>query len=251
MMCSTVISRLGFECHPIGREILRIISPFTYCDDGEHVGAFVQEINGRYKVSDRSDALMNMESRGITITKKRLEALKAMLAHEGSELNERGEIIKWATEEDIGTATSSVIRAGILASMLSIDWYQPINSSKFESEVIDFLYKSQLNVKLALREEIVGMSGHKIMVPITVKSPTPKYVFTSSVKEGGNWNGAYSLLGKLIDLRQANTAVNNRYVVVDSEAIGSQLQQLSLLFNETSHVLPFSARHKWLERLAA
>ncbi|RUR99417.1 hypothetical protein [Pectobacterium polaris] len=68
---------------------------------------------------------------------------------------------------------------------------------------------------------------------------------------GAKWNGAYSLLGKLIDLRQANTAVNNCYVVVDSEAIGSQLQQLSLLFNETSHVLPFSARHKWLERLAA
>lgn len=63
MMCSTVISKLGFECHNIG-ETMRIISPFTYCDDGEHVGAFVREINGKFLVSDRCDALMNMESRG-------------------------------------------------------------------------------------------------------------------------------------------------------------------------------------------
>lgn len=39
MMCSTIISRLGYECLPIGEESLRIISPFPYCDDGEHVGA--------------------------------------------------------------------------------------------------------------------------------------------------------------------------------------------------------------------
>lgn len=251
MMCSTVISKLGFECHPIGREILRIISPFTYCDDGEHVGAFVQEINGKYKISDRCDALMNMEARGISLNKKRIDTIKIMLAHEGSELNERGEIIKWATEEDVGLATSSVIRAGILASTLSIDWYQSVPSGKFESKVIDFLYRSQIKEMLALREEISGMSGHKIIVPVTVKTTMPKYVFTSSVREGGNWNSAYSLLGKLMDLRQANTSINNRYVVVDSDSIGCQLQQLSLLFNETSHVLPFSLRDKWLEKLAA
>ncbi|ENG5618933.1 DUF1828 domain-containing protein, partial [Escherichia coli] len=75
MMCSTVISQLGFECHPIGKT-LRIISPFTYCDDGEHVGAFIREVNGRYLVSDRCDALMNMEARGISLTKKRLDEIR-------------------------------------------------------------------------------------------------------------------------------------------------------------------------------
>ncbi|MDE9448681.1 DUF1828 domain-containing protein, partial [Xenorhabdus bovienii] len=79
MMCSTVISNLGFECHPIGSELLRIISPFTYCDDGEHVGAFVKEINGKYLVSDRCDTLMNMEARGISLTKKRIEEIRAFL----------------------------------------------------------------------------------------------------------------------------------------------------------------------------
>lgn len=251
MMCSTVISKLGFECHPIGTETLRIISPFTYCDDGEHVGAFVREINGRYLVSDRCDALMNMESRGISLTKKRIDDIRTLLFREGTELNERGEIIGWATESTIGSVTSDVIRAGILASSISADWYQPVHVEKFESQVIDFMYHSEVSKIISLRDMVLGMSGHHITVPITIKTPEPKLVFTSSVKGGGSWNSAYSLLGKLIDLKNSGENFNNRYVVVDSDSIGDNMHQLSLLFNETSHVLPFSKRELWIKRLAA
>lgn len=250
MMCSTVISQLGFECHPIG-ETMRIISPFTYCDDGEHVGAFVREINGKFLVSDRCDALMNMESRGISLTKKRLDEIRNLLKREGADLNDRGEIIGWATENNVGAVTSDIIRAGILASTLSTDWYQPVQSEKFESIVIDYLFHSMAHNIISLRDNVVGMSGHQITIPVTIKTAEPKYLFTSSIKHGGSWNGAYSLLGKLIDLKNANDALNNRYVIVDSDAIGDQMQQLSLLFNESSHVLPFSKRDSWIKRLAA
>ncbi|MGO2336733.1 DUF1828 domain-containing protein [Providencia sp.] len=251
MMCSTVISNLGFECHPIGAELLRIISPFTFCDDGEHVGAFVKEINGKYLVSDRCDALMNMEARGISLTKKRIDEIRSFISHQGAELNDRGEIVSWATEDTVGSATSNVIRAGILASTLSIDWHQSVRVERFESEVIDYLYRSSLKDKILLRSNVLGMSGHNIVIPVTVNTEEPKYLFTSSVKQGGSWNSAYSLLGKLIDLKNANATLNNRYVVVDSESIGAQMQQLSLLFNEISHVLPFAKRDKWISKLAA
>ncbi|EAP3675595.1 DUF1828 domain-containing protein [Salmonella enterica] len=250
MMCSTLISQLGFECHPIG-ETMRIISPFTYCDDGEHVGAFVREINGKYLVSDRSDALMNMESRGISLSKKRLDEIRLLLHKEGAELNERGEIIAWATENTVGAVTSDIIRAGILASVLSVDWHQPVQAEKFESVVIDYLYHTKLREMIALRDNVFGMSGHQITVPATIKTNIPKYIFTSSIKQGGSWNSAYSLLGKLIDLKSASDSTNNRYVVVDNEAIGDQMQQLSLLFHESSQVLPFSKRELWVKRLAA
>lgn len=250
MMCSTVISQLGFECHPIG-ETMRIISPFTYCDDGEHVGAFVREVNGRFLVSDRCDALMNMEARGISLTKKRLDEIRFLLHREGAELNERGEIIGWATESNIGAVTSDIIRAGILASTLSIDWHQPVQAEKFESMVIDYLYHSVVKDVISLKDNVIGMSGHPITIPVTLKTTEPKYIFTSSVKHGGSWNSAYSLLGKLIDLKNANDALNNRFIIVDSDAIGDQMQQLSLLFNESSHVLPFSKRESWIKRLAA
>lgn len=250
MKCSTVISQLGFECHPIGKT-MRIISPFTYCDDGEHVGAFVREVNGRFLISDQCDALMNMEARGISITKKRFEEIRFLLHREGTELNDRGEIIGWATESNIGNVTADIIRAGILASTLSVDWHQPVHAEKFESVVIDFLYHSLPKAMLQLKDNVIGMSGHQITIPVTVKTTDPKYIFTSSVKPGGSWNSAYSLLGKLIDLKNANDALHNRYVIVDSEAIGEQMQQLSLLFNESSHVLPFSKRESWIKRLAA
>lgn len=252
MMCSTIISRLGYECLPIGEESLRIISPFPYCDDGEHVGAFVQQINGSFKVTDRCDALMNMEARGISLSQSRLDIIRQVLAREGAELNERGEILKWTHDEnELGKVTSDVIRAGILASALSVDWYSSSQSKKFEAEVIDLISKSSLFKLMALREEVSGMSGHNIVVPVTIKTPIPKYIFTSSIKEGGSWNSAYSLLGKLIDLYQANNAINNRYVVIDDKSIGSQMQQLILLFNDVSQVLPFENRKLWLQRLAA
>ena len=250
MMCSTVISQLGFECHPIG-ETMRIISPFTYCDDGEHVGAFVREVNGRFLISDRCDALMNMEARGISITKKRLAEIKSLLHREGTELNNRGEIIGWATENNIGNVTANIIRAGILTSTLSVDWHQPVQGEKFESIVIDYLYHSMPKGLIQLKDNVTGMSGHQITIPVTLKTTEPKYIFTSSIKHGGSWNSAYSLLGKLIDLKNANDTLNNRFVIVDSEAIGEQMQQLSLLFNESSHVLPFSKRDAWVRRLAA
>lgn len=250
MMCSTVISQLGFECHPIG-ETMRIISPFTYCDDGEHVGAFVREVNGRFLVSDRCDALMNMEARGISITKKRFDEIKSLLSREGSELNERGEIVGWANESNIGDVTATIIRAGILASTLSTDWHQSVQVEKFESVVIDFLYRSLPKSTLQLRNNITGMSGHQITVPVTVNTDIPKYVFTSSIKQGSSWNSAYSLLGKLIDIKNTNDNFNNRFVIVDSESIGRQMNQLALLFNESSHVLPFSSRDVWIKRLAA
>ncbi|MEI6993883.1 hypothetical protein ACOIDJ_32620, partial [Klebsiella pneumoniae] len=69
---------------------------------------------------------------------------------------------------------------------MSIDWYSPIQSKRFEADVIDFLSKSSLSSLIALREEVSGMSGHNIVVPVTIKTTTPKYIFTSSIKEGGS-----------------------------------------------------------------
>ncbi|MGY0152430.1 DUF1828 domain-containing protein [Edwardsiella tarda] len=118
MICTTIISKVGFECFPIGEGLLRIISPFTYGNDGEHVGAFIQQISdGSYKISDQGDTLLNMEARGITLNQRQLDILRSVLAHEGVELNERGEILKWAREEsELEQAISDIIRASILAS---------------------------------------------------------------------------------------------------------------------------------------
>lgn len=95
---------------------------------------------------------------------KRLDEIRQLLLKEGAELNARGEIIAWATEKDVGAITSNIIRAGILASTLSLDWYQPVQAEKFESMVIDYLYHTELRDALSLRENVYGLSGHQITV---------------------------------------------------------------------------------------
>ncbi|APJ15124.1 DUF1828 domain-containing protein [Aeromonas caviae] len=254
MMCSTLLTRLGFECHPISDAMMRIISPYTYCDDGEHVGAFVQTLSDNYiKVSDRSDALLNMESRGITLDKRRIDELRALLLSQGVELNDRGEIVGFATSESqVADVMANVIRGGILASSMSLDWYKAPKEDLFKKEVIGFLRTTDLSAQLAIDEDIIGGSGHRIKVPITLKnSNMPKYLFTSRVQPSGNWNGAYSVLGRITDLKRANPELHNRYVVIDDLTIAEQFNQLATLFTDACQVLPYQKRDIWLPRLAA
>ena len=251
MMCSTLLSNLGFECHPISQGMMRVISPYTYCDDGEHIGAFIQVLEKDYiKVTDRCDALMNMEARGINLDRRKLDELPSLLRTQGVELNERGEIIGFAQEHDVATVMANVIRGGVLASALSLDWYRLPKEDLFKKEVISYLKTTLLSEQLAFDEEISGGSGHNIRIPITVKCrPTPKYLFTTRVQANGNWNGAYSVLGRVMDLRSANPELDNRYVVIDDIAVADQFNQLANLFTDSCQVLPYQKRDIWLSRL--
>lgn len=253
MMCSTLISNLGFECHPISKGMVRVISPYTYCDDGEHIGAFVQEIDRDYiKVTDRCDALMNMEARGISLDKRKIDELRTLLCSQGVDLNDRGEIIGFAREKDVANVMANVIRGGIIASALSLDWYKLPKDDQFKKEVISYLKTTFLSEQLSFDDEISGGSGHKIRIPITVKSTiTPKYIFTSRVQANGNWNGAYSVLGRVMDLRSANPELDNRFVVIDDVAVADQFNQLANLFTDSCQVLPYQKRDVWLNRLCA
>ena len=164
MMCSTLLTRLGFECHPISDAMMRIISPYTYCDDGEHVGAFVQTLSDNYiKVSDRSDALLNMESRGITLDKRRIDELRALLLSQGVELNDRGEIVGFATSESqVADVMANVIRGGILAVMVeqNFRFAAPLADRFYVMEhgqIVETFVSSELSDKMPVLTELLGV----------------------------------------------------------------------------------------------
>lgn len=58
-------------------------------------------------------------------------------------------------------------------------------------------------------------------------------------------------MGKIVDLSQAVPEISNRFVIIDSDGLTPELQQLSLLFNDTALVLPFHSRETWIESLVA
>lgn len=235
--------------------LLRVVSPFTYYDDSEHISVFVQEMSGQYRITDYCDTLMNIESRGINLTKKRISLIKASLASQGVTLNDSGEISAWASESTVGEMTANVIRGGLLASAQTADWYSEIKDDKFERCVISYLKSQGLGNRLSLKEKIKGISGHEITIPITLKQESPlllpKRGFTVSLASSRGWNTAHSTVGKIVDISHTVPTVNNRFVIVDSESLSSELQQLSLLFNDTALVLPFHNRDSWIESLVA
>ncbi|EPB6104919.1 DUF1828 domain-containing protein [Yersinia enterocolitica] len=253
--CSTVISRLGFECHPMSDSLLRVISPFTYYDDGEHIGVFVQEHNGQYRVTDYCDALMNIEQRGIVLNKRKIDAIRSSLASQGVTLNENGEISAWANESNIGQVTANVIRGGLLASAQSADWYADVKDDKFEKCVVNYLKSQGLKERLLLGDKVTGISGHEIKIPITIKQNSklliPKRGFTVSLASTKGWHSAHTTVGKIVDISHAVPSIKDRFVIVDTEGIGSDLQQLSLLFSDTATVLPFHNRDRWISELVA
>lgn len=253
--CSTVISRLGFECFPMSDSLLRVISPFTYYDDGEHIAVFVQEHHGQYRVTDYCDTLMNIESRGIVLSKRKIELIRSSLAHQGVTLDANGEISAWANEENVGQVAANVIRGGLLASAQTADWYAEVKDDKFEKHVINYLRSKGLNERLRLKDSLVGISGHEINIPITIKPQDnllqPKRGFTVSLNNSKGWNTAHATVGKIIDISHTVTSYKNRFVIVDSDDLGSELQQLSLLFSEAAIVLPFHARDLWIDELVA
>jgi len=253
--CSTVISKLGFECHPMSDTLLRVISPFTYYDDSEQISVFVQEMSGQYRITDYCDTLMNIESRGINLTKRKIDLIRTSLASQGVTLNESGEISAWATENNVGSMTANVIRGGLLASAQSAEWYAEVKDDRFEKCVISYLKSQGLGSRLSLKEKVRGISGHDITIPITLRQKsnllTPKRGFTVSLSGSRGWNTAHSTVGKIVDISHSVPHVSNRFVIVDSEGLSPELQQLALLFNDSALVLPFHNRDSWIETLVA
>ncbi|MDK7281568.1 DUF1828 domain-containing protein [Haemophilus haemolyticus] len=251
--CQLAMRNLGFECQALTETLSHILSPFTYVDDGQVVGAFIQSLdNNRFLVTDDASALFNMENRGINITRARFQQMQHTLKRQGIQLTDRAEIIAYATEENLAQSVQNVIRGGIIATTMGIDWYKPMPKDKFEQKIIHSLRKADLPYQIQLKQKIEGLSGHEITVPITlIGANDSKIMFTADVKAEGSWLEAYTILGKLADITQYQNGLglDQKIVVANSDNIQDKLSQLTLLFNNTAQVYPSHLMDKWLPRL--
>lgn len=146
---------------------MRVISPYTYCDaDGEHIGASIQVADKDYiKVTDRCDALMNTEARGINLTGANW--MSSVLCSETMWCRaKRTRRDNWLCQEhDVATVMANVIRGGVLASALSLDWYRLPKEDLFKKEVIGYLKTKLLSDNWPLMKRSV------VEVGITSGSP--------------------------------------------------------------------------------
>ena len=82
MNCQSLLSNLGFECMSLDAETLRIWSPFSYGNDGEHVGVFVERRGARLHITDNAEALMHACSMGVNLSDRRVDAVRQAVPRE-------------------------------------------------------------------------------------------------------------------------------------------------------------------------
>lgn len=254
MICNTVLSNLGYECHTVADDLICITTPFMQ-DDGSVIQAYIeQRADDEFLITDDANTFWVMDSRGVNLSSSRIATVKNTLKKYGVELNARAEIITTSNRENLSNALQRVIQGAILTDTLGLDWHKHPKDS-FELSVKSTFRTKQFPQTLSFDQKITGLSGHQIEIPIMLSGAErqTKRIFTTKVIENRSWASAYGVLGKIMDLHNPTEPSSDKtFVVIDDEAIGQQLNQLILLFNQSNaKILPFRKQDIWLEQLAA
>ncbi|MBS7073449.1 MAG: DUF1828 domain-containing protein [Haemophilus parainfluenzae] len=255
MICNTVLSNLGYECHSIADDLICIETPFQL-EDGSHIHAYIEQIgDDHFIVTDDANTIWEINSRGVGISNTRIKKIKQTLNRYGLVFSNRAEIKTESTREMLANHLQLVIQGAIITDTMAGDWYSlPVD--KFENTVkSDFrAYKFSQSLSFDVKQ-LGAVSGHQITIPIMLSggNRNTKQIFTTSVKSRGSWASAYGVLGKIMDLTDPISKNNNKsYIVIDDNAVGEQINNLILLFNQSSAtILPYENKYTWLERLAA
>ncbi|SUV40787.1 hypothetical protein [Avibacterium paragallinarum] len=92
MICSTVLSNLGYECHSIADDLILINTPSLL----KMVALFRHTLNKWEKIVLLSLTMLKlwweMNARGINLTTNRIDQIKSTLKRYGLNLNDRAEI---------------------------------------------------------------------------------------------------------------------------------------------------------------
>lgn len=135
MNCTEVMANMGFECAELSEKMLRVWSPFTYGNDGEVIGFYVERVGpDKYRVTDGAASLRHAASMGIGLNRKRIEALRA-IAGPDANVSDGGEISAAASELGLTDAIAAVLNAALAVSHLEFGWRPRTLSETFTAEV--------------------------------------------------------------------------------------------------------------------
>lgn len=252
MTCREIISSLGFQCQEIGGGALRVWSPFTYNNDGEHIGLYVQEIPSGYCVTDGCESLMHASSMGINITANRLDAVRRSIGYVAS-LSDAGEIAAIVPKEDIGRAMAAVLNGSLAVSHLESHWAPKFKADSFV-KVVTSVLEASFGERVLKNVPAMGASGHQLELPLAVRLENELvYVqpVASSEDNKVDWRNVYLAYGRMIDLKNASIPNTSRLIVVEEASNDPEMDNVVRLLTETSPLVKFSRLSEWALRKAA
>jgi len=252
MKCSDVLSNLGFNCATVGANTIRVWSPFTYGEDGEQIGLYVEKHSDGYVVSDNAEAIMHASSMGVNVSKKRMETLRRMAGHLVN-IADGGEITAAASAESVPDAVVSVLSAAMGVGHLEAMWRpRQRNAADFVRQVGEVLDKVVGAPKISRNVSLVGASGHQIEIPFVIVSDPEIYVQPVAYgDERVEWDNVYRGLGKMIDLKNAGASDGSRVIVMEDAANDVEIANAISLLSITANVVNFSRLEAWASKVAA
>ncbi|SFB88768.1 protein of unknown function DUF1828 [Marinospirillum celere] len=118
-----VQSLLQLDCKELGEGLLFVQSPLTLAFDGNHLGAYLQDLgSGRYRLSDNAETLFTAMAAGMAITSKRRKQLKVGLQVPPVELSSQGELFCVTDEEALSFVLARFFESQTQLSCLLAEW---------------------------------------------------------------------------------------------------------------------------------
>ncbi len=250
MNCAELISNMGFECEAVGLHTMRLHSPFTYSNDGEHIGLYLAQDGNRFRVTDNAESLFHASSLGINISKRRIDSLRK-IAGPSVSISDGGEIFAIGTSDSIGQVVTDVLNASLAVSHLESGWAPRSRSIEFVEEVAQALLET---VKDRLRRNIhvTGASGHQLEIPLGIEQ-ADRMVYIQPVAYGVDrmdWDNVYRGFGKMMDLKNAGASDDTRAIVIEDAANDPEIPKAVTLLANCATVIRFSSLTPWAQRLA-
>lgn len=252
MNCQDVIANMGFHCRDLGDGTLRILSPFTFANDGEHVGLYIEEIPTGYRVTDGCESLMHASAMGASITLTRLNALRKSSGYAVT-VSDDGEISAFTHKDGLSATVAAVLNSSLAASHLEPHWLPRRRSESFVESVSSLLERS-LGDRVLRAVEVKGASGHQLEIPLAVRlADELVYVQPVATSEDNSidWKNVYASYGRMIDLKNAGVHGTSRLVVMEDASNDEQFKFALKLLTETSSVVTYSKLPAWVEKRAA
>lgn len=252
MNCKELVAKLGFACSDLGDGILRLRSPFSYGNDGQYIGLYVEEIPTGFRVTDGCASLMHASAMGLSITDARLNAIRRSIAY-AAEVSEDGEISTFVAKDELSRGLVAVLNGALAVSHGEAHW-KPRRKNETFLEAVTVTLESRLGSKVIRQAHVLGASGHQLEIPLAVQTLSELiYVEPVAAAEDDevNWKNVYSSFGRMMDLKKANIEGTSRLIVLEDASNEEQIQFALNVLHETSSVLRYSKLPEWTRKLAA
>ncbi len=232
-----------------GQNSIRVVAPFTYANDGQHICFYVASHDGKYFITDAGETARHVSMRGGEITYRKMLGVLYKSDSEHVKISLSGEIQSVGELSDIKFALWD---AALLAYRISADshsWMPKLNQIQFKQLVENSIKSSVGEKRIIHNAKTVGLSGHMLEFPFAVRAPAnEKMIFVEPISANENgtldWGVVHKTLGKMTDQKEAKTG-DGRLVIISPEVEEREFGNAATILSKVASIQQFQKNTNW------